>query len=381
VEALRAGRFDEAQAVAAETLRTDEGNPYAWLVSAITGYKRTMHQLHSDAWTLFIALFRQSAINHRYFRFTLEQAAKDLARVESDLARAAVFPDLSLELCLACWKVDWNHNGRVDSADEAFLQIEVDAKGDRLPEDDPRRRPTFRFDQGDVAWARAFVSFQRAAIHLLLAYRWTEMDPSSIVRMVEGRGDAPRGILTIRMEQPEHVREARGLILAALDHADAARRAYLAETDDDREWLPNPRQQSHPLPLPVDDALYTIWEQVVGDLRRIVGGEEGLSVAELAQLGDHKWQHPPAGFLDIGAMLTRPKDIVLDLDLIVRYLTKDLDQPEKRPEPVLRSVLGKTYREHMRRSPLLGRLARMKQEVDRGKESLERKLRYLLWVN
>ena len=30
--------------------------------------------------------------------------------------------------------------------------------------------------------------------------------------------------------------------------------AYLAETDDDREWVPNPKQQSHPMPLPVDAA-------------------------------------------------------------------------------------------------------------------------------
>ena len=37
--------------------------------------------------------------------------------------------------------------------------------------------------------------------------------------------------------------------------------------------------------------------------------------------------------------------------------------------------------ENMRMSPLLGRLERMKQEVDRGKESFERKLRYFLWVN
>lgn len=32
-------------------------------------------------------------------------------------------------------------------------------------------------------------------------------------------------------------------------------------------------------------------------------------------------------------------------------------------------------------SPLLGRLQRMKGEIDRGHESLERKLRYLLWLN
>jgi hypothetical protein len=35
----------------------------------------------------------------------------------------------------------------------------------------------------------------------------------------------------------------------------------------------------------------------------------------------------------------------------------------------------------MKPSPLPRRLERMKGEVERGDESLERKLRYLLWVN
>jgi hypothetical protein len=35
----------------------------------------------------------------------------------------------------------------------------------------------------------------------------------------------------------------------------------------------------------------------------------------------------------------------------------------------------------MRPSPLPRRLDRMKAEVDRGEESLDRKLRYLFWIN
>ena len=35
----------------------------------------------------------------------------------------------------------------------------------------------------------------------------------------------------------------------------------------------------------------------------------------------------------------------------------------------------------MKPTPLIKRLRRMKREVEQNKESLERKLRYLLWVN
>jgi hypothetical protein len=35
----------------------------------------------------------------------------------------------------------------------------------------------------------------------------------------------------------------------------------------------------------------------------------------------------------------------------------------------------------MKRSPLVGRLRLMIDEVDHGQDTFERKLRYLLWVN
>ena len=236
-------------------------------------------------------------------------------------------------------------------------------------EGDPRRRPTFRFDHGDVYWARAFVSFQRAALDILLAYRWTEID--KIFRFVRGRSTT----ITIRMEKPELVAEAKRRILEGLDFADRSRRAYLAEKDDDREWVPNPRQKSHPLPLPVDDKLYDTWEAVLCDLERLVKGKEGLSVERLAQLGDHKWDNPPGGYIDIGRMLSRPKDIVFKLDELKR-----LDRADD-VEGALRSVLGEYYVRRMKASPITGRLDRMKNEVKRGEESLERKLRYLFWLN
>ena len=54
----------------------------------------------------------------------------------------------------------------------------------------------------------------------------------------------------------------------------------LAEVDDDREWLPNPKQKSHAMPLTVDDALFDTWGGVLSDVRKLLLGQEGLSVAD-----------------------------------------------------------------------------------------------------
>jgi hypothetical protein len=335
-----------------------------------------MHQLRADLMTLAMSAFR-GAINHRYFRGALEQAERELGAIDEDLAVAGRFPELSLELCLACWRIDWNGDGRLDSRDERLLEIELDANGRSIPDGDPRRRPTFRFDVGDVHWARAMLAFQRAALDLALAWRWSDAERM----LAEHRRLGRRDRIVIGLERPERIEQARRRVLEGLDHADAARRAYLAETDDRAEWLPSPRQHDHPLPLPVDDRLYQTWEGVIGDLRRLVRGDEGLSVAELAQLGDHQWREPPRGFVDIGRMFARPRAITVDLGVALSFAERRRADREASPEPLLRSLLGEYYRASMRPSPLVGRLRRVRDEVQRGQESLERKLRYLLWLN
>src|SRR5688572_13579773 len=162
VAALRAGRFDEGVALAEPVLASDGDNSHAAAVRAIGRYQAAMHQLFLDAGTVIDGAERRGGINHEYMRASLVKAEAALEAVEADLAVVARDPGFALELCLACWEHDWNRNGRVDEGDLRLLQIEVDADGDDLPEDDPRRKPTFRLDVGDADWARAMVSFQRA---------------------------------------------------------------------------------------------------------------------------------------------------------------------------------------------------------------------------
>jgi hypothetical protein len=185
-------------------------------------------------------------------------------------------------------------------------------------------------------------------------------------------------VITLRMQDQARVLAARELILHGLAQADVARKCYLAETDDEGEWVPNPRQHNHPLPLPVDEQLYDTWAGVLHDLTALLGSQQGLSIAELAQLGDHQWADPPTGFLDLGRLLTAPGDIVLN--------GAHLDQLEgnrsrQEVETVLRDLFGDKYVARMEPTPLIQRLRRMKQEVERGEESFERKLRYLFWLN
>jgi hypothetical protein len=369
IAALQKGQFDDAEKLARERAAADAENPYTRLVGAVVRYKKSMHQLALDGRTLVFGGLESGRLNQKYLRTALGDAEAELAAVEEDLAIVAREPRISMELCIACWEIDWNGNGRVDDRDRLLFQIEQDWDGNPIPEDDPRRKPTFRFDNGDIAWARAFVSFERAALDVLLAYDWTEA-----AKLAGGRRERPSKIV-IPLIEPERIAQARQRILDGLSQSDASRRAYLAETDDDREWVPSPKQKSHPMPMPVDQALYDTWEAVVGDVQRLVEGEEGLPVGDLFLLAEMRVKDMPRGYLDIGSMLAHPKDIVLDVDDLER-----LDRARD-VEGTLKAALGQYYVPSMKPSPLTGRLLRMKSEIDEHEGELERKLRYLLWLN
>jgi hypothetical protein len=365
VALLRDGHFDEAAVAADQLLAADGNHSAAHAVRAITRFQKAAHQLNLDLRTLVAGAFGNSDVNRRYLRFAAESFDQELAAVARDLEAAAADRGFALELCPACWQVDWNQSGRIDEGDARLLQIEVDAAGARLPDGDPRRTPTFRFDRGDLYWALALVDFLRASANVALAFRFPDL------YKLFGRGNPE--VITVELQDRARLAGAQRLILAGLAAADRARAEYLAETDDDREWVPNPRQKNHPLPMPVDDALYRTWEGVTGDVRRLLSGEEGFDVAEVAQLGDHTWDHPPHGFIDVSKLFSQPHDLVLRPAALEHFRSQ--------PEPVLRDLFGSGYTGAMKPTPLVKRLTRMRSEVERGEESFERKLRYLFWLN
>jgi hypothetical protein len=302
----------------------------------------------------------------RDIRAALAAFDRELVKVDADLAIAEADPTFAIEVCLACWRYDWTGDKEINERDERMLEIEYDSRGAELEENDPRRRPTFRLDHGDVIWARAMISFQRMLVHLGMAYRWSAL--ASL------RGDLQ--VLRIPLDSADEVKRAGELALAALDHAERCRQAYLAETDDDREWVPNPTQKNHPVPLEVDAALYETWGGALSDLRGLVRGETGLPLGELVALVPEYHGPTNLGYVDVGRVFSAPRDVVIDVRGI-----DDLEKAKDNPGPQLKSFFGGLWRETMKPSPIVGRMRAARDSLMRGEQTLDRKLRYLFWFN
>jgi hypothetical protein len=368
LRSLQDARFEDAARHASAALTLDPRNAQAAAVRAIAGYQRAGHDLIHELGAIIEQADDLKFFDHQAGRAAWQTFVDRLDAVDRDLAVVAADPTFALELCIACWEHDWNRNGEIDDRDRRLMEIEYDGLGGEIPEGDPRRRPSFRFDVGDASWARAMLAYQRAGVELILAYRWSQLD---LLLRGGGRGE-PR--MVIPLLDAARVKRARAHILAGADHADRCREAYLAETDDDREWVPNPRQKNHPIPLAVDAELYATWAAITGDLRHLVSSREGLSIRELAALvDDDLGRLAPDAYIDLGKLLGEPKELVIDL--------RDLSEKPAAVERLLRGLLGNGFQQSMKPSPLPARLRGMKQQLDRGEDTAEHKLRYLLWLN
>jgi hypothetical protein len=298
----------------------------------------------------------------------------ELDKVQSNLEAAAKDPQFVLELCVACITAE---DSFFSGLPRRSLDIERDRTGKPLEENDPRRRPTFRFDHGDLAWGRAMISFQQAFLNIVLAYDWEWIEKMAA-------DDAPTDpTLTIRLVEPARIGKARELLLAGLKFSDEARVAYTKETDDDREWVPSPKQQNYASPLTVDAKLYKTWEDIVGDIRSLVSGETGVSFVALANLFKLKGG-APAGFIDFGAMLKSPKDIVYELGALEKIENEQNANTRKQlATKVLKGMLGNGFKTTMKPSRITDRLLQLRKDLDQqgGEAIVEDKLKYFLWLN
>ena len=89
-------------------------------------------------------------------------------------------------------------------------------------------------------------------------------------------------------------------------------------------------------------------------------------IADLAALFEMRELARVRGTVDVGAMISKPRDITLD--------ERELRNLDRGVPTALRAIFRSYYVDRMRPSPLPRRLARMKGEVDRHEE-LEHKLR------
>ncbi len=366
IKYLQKGDLESSEMVAHKILKKDDENPYALFVRALATYVKESQKLGSFFRNDVRDIMRSNSGYEKIYLF-LKNFDTALSKINQDLKKISKYEKFNIEFALANFAIDVNQDGRIDFRDKKFMQVEYDKNGKELPEDDPRRWPVFNFDHGDIFWAIAYINFQRGAVNLIQAFNLEDLN--SVQNAMR------TGFIKITLRDKQYIANTKKFLLSGLKYAKISRETYLKETDDYKEWVPNPNQKDHPLPLHVDKKLYQTWIDILDDIQKLITGKEGISIADIAAISKSGSQNIPTGYIDIGRMLSEPTDIQIDVMKVMMAFRM------KNEEQVLKEIFGKNYVQKKKASEITKRLMKMKNEVDIGQEAFESKLKYLLWLN
>ncbi len=235
----------------------------------------------------------------RRFLGELKTAEATLAQVEPAGVR--------LPINLRTTRLDLDGNGTAtDKESLASIYLFV-SQANRVPPaaERPQQRGEFQlnwvvFDGGDVHWLRGYCHLLMAIGDMALAYDWKELfertghliyprveSPYQFLRD-EARHKQPRSfdpteildsIAAIHLFNFPVADKAR--MLSALNHLEAVVRQsrlswklYLAETDDELEWIPNPKQTGVLANVRVQGEMVEAWYGFLDEFEAILQGKK-----------------------------------------------------------------------------------------------------------
>ncbi len=231
-------------------------------------------------------------------------------------------PDTSafgLEIDLGDLWFDIDGNGTRTPGEDAFDVVGPMLLGWQWSGRDPALpSPVIRFDAADAAWLSAYSHFIAGLGNTLLAY-----DPTTAITEITA---ARARLSALRGEPREEILiageadwiDGAAIVLRALDQTPDTARAALAqteflamiddnrvfwrradaETDNDREWIPNDAQTAA-LGFTLPPGASAVWQALLGDAEAILRGE---------RLVPYLWLGDDAG-VNVGRMFTDPRPI------------------------------------------------------------------------
>jgi hypothetical protein len=227
------------------------------------------------------------------FRAIVQQLLDDLASVEKTLAPIES-SDPKVELAIGACRLDFNGDGRTEDY-ESLASVLSNVTNQQIPAD-AASGFVVALDRGDVHWLRGYCHVLSALCEMFLAHDTTKLHdytaqlffPTAKTRVPLLAEEHPQWwrdpildaiafihLLQFPVKEPERLQSAHAHLLAVVDQSRASWDAYLAETDDDREWIPNPKQKNAAIPgAEITPEMITAWRAVLDEFGAVLEGEK-----------------------------------------------------------------------------------------------------------
>jgi hypothetical protein len=234
-----------------------------------------------------------NTITYQKFRTLLDDTRRGLQIVERTLADITD-DNVKLPLRLAKIKLDLDGDG---NATDEFAKVLERLMGRRPQHLEANPEFLVCFDRGDVAWLRSYCHILMGLIDFTLAFdahapfeEWGHRTFPKIRPTLGGTDEEKQRRLAEANQktpivEPKRLARFREHILEVAKLNRETWKYIRAETDDDHEWLPNPKQKGV-LGLPVQDRMIDAWLGLMGHLEDMFEGRKLIPVGYLTRKHD-----------------------------------------------------------------------------------------------
>ena len=225
------------------------------------------------------------------FRQLVSDFAAQLAEAEKTLAPIKS-PEVKLPLAIGTYRIDVNADGNADES-ESFWGIFGATLGAPIGEEDAKGF-VIAFDAGDVHWLRGYCHLLQAFCEFFLAHDTQNLHdrtaqfffPAAEVKypVVLARGDdwwdsiadavAFIHMIQLPVSDAERMKASHAHLLEVVAQSRLSWAAIKAETDDDREWIPNSKQENAAIPgVTISREMIGEWHAVLDEAEAILQGK------------------------------------------------------------------------------------------------------------
>lgn len=235
-------------------------------------------------------------LSYGKWRTLLQKFHDDLDRAATALAEVND-PDVKLRLPVGMIRLDLDGDGRATS-EETFWKVFTTVAWRAAKLSDEQKEFPIGFDAADVHWMIGYTHLLRAMLDAWLAYDTEVFFGQTAHFFFEGASapydglgaragndsfdvdqiaDAIAAIHLVHFEvaEPQRLSRAREHLLAMINQSRRCWECALAETDDDREWIPNAKQTSL-TPLVVNAERIVAWKRFLDEAEAVLQGERLL---------------------------------------------------------------------------------------------------------
>jgi hypothetical protein len=249
------------------------------------------------------------ALTYESQRKSLQALLDDFAKVEATLA-PMTDTETKIVIDLDAVRFDFRGDGKPDDSETlGAILTSLRNPGHQPPTPEPGKFEV-KFDNGDAYWLRGYCHLLSASLEFVLAYEWrntferagrlfyplVEPSPFGMRPLVRQHNDflGDSGqiadfivlIHEIRwpLSDPARLQAAHAHLKQVIAMSRASWKSILAESDDDREWIPGPQQKNGVITsMPVTQEEVDAWFHALDDFDALLDGTKLLPHWRFAQ--------------------------------------------------------------------------------------------------